>query len=282
MLKIYWNYMPLVDCRTRLWSFTFSAVSKVITNLVHVHNVLFGEHCILETLFAELLAHCLLCLHPPLSRTGLPCNCVLSLVYPNPAACTVLPSCPIVRKGWGNPCTRMWGPLNHCDLHCPHLSSPCPIFILLRSIQVRDRKCFPAPVSLKLAHTCIITNSEWRQVLEKKRREKKRETEDYCMNKRLWGEKSKEKLRQKKSFSALKKKYFISEKMLTIERGVERDKWRESTTPNEGSRLLVDSCNELHSILLICTIAVHLAKSLSGLHESGEEYPSLVTLNWAP
>lgn len=131
---------------------------------------------------------------------------------------------------------------------------------------------------MKFAHICIITDRGWMEASFGERKEKKK-----TMNEGLWGKKSKEKFRRartiqkKKSFSALKKKglHFRN-------RGVERDKLRASTRPNEGSRLLLDSCNELHSILLICTITVHLAKSLSGLHESGEEHPSLVTLNWAP
>ncbi len=65
----------------------------------------------------------LLYLQPPLSHPCLPRNSVLSLVtaWPTPAACTLLPSCPIVREGWGNPCTRIRGPLNPHDLW---LSSP--------------------------------------------------------------------------------------------------------------------------------------------------------------
>lgn len=89
--------------------------------------------------------------NPP-SHVCLLCNSVLSPVtaWPNPAACTLLPSCPIVREGWGNPCTRIWGPLNPHDLWCPHPSSPCPTLTQQRSLQVKDRTRFPAPVRHKI------------------------------------------------------------------------------------------------------------------------------------
>lgn len=102
----------------------------------------------------------------------------------------------------------------------------------------------------------------WKEEKKNYERQNKRETWD------TWNDECKHK--HKKDFAS-RERLLSETKLLKRERGAGRKTGKEQTWSNGE---IIDSCNEQHSIALIGTIAAHLAKSLTGLHESGAKHPS--------